>query len=274
MSTSGTEQNPYIVTTWAELVSKAAENGKYTKLGNDIDAMAEFPNGNIPQLVVKGNVDGDGHTINGVYNTESKTVIAFNASEVGILENTNFTNVNTSYSLINGISTQDNVIMRNCKFGGKMQDGYILQCSEGSQCGLLSGCSFNIKGGNLHFCYCYGNRTHSNCNIKMDTTATWLVAQYQIGATATFLNCYLDINAPNITEFTDDSRSYVKFDNTVLDLTTAKAVPIRVDSNSGVSIFNSDHAPNITESGNVKGVSTANWLNVSHLQSIGFDIVG
>lgn len=272
MSTSGTEQDPYIVTTWAELVSKAAENGKYTKLGNDIDAMAEFPNGNIPQLVVKGNVDGDGHTINGVYNTESKTVIAFNASEVGILENTNFTNINTSHSLIDGSSTQYNVIMRGCKFGGKIQSGYILY-RTGTYCGSLEQCSFNFRGGDLKFSYENNNNTYTNCNIKLQTLASCLIYNNSSGKVVTFRNCYLDLSSPNLVDFGDDYRTSVGFENSVIDVETDESPVFRVIA-SDVSIFNSDHAPNITESGNVKGVSTANWLNVSHLQSIGFDIVG
>lgn len=276
MSISGTgaQNDPYVVTTWAELVEKAYETEKYTQVANDIDVLAEYPSGNVPTLSIRGYVDGNDCTLKGVYNTESKHIIAFSPSYAGLLENANFANINTNYSLIdNRTGSSSHVNLKNCKFAGKMQGGYILNRPESYSSGGVEGCSFNIKGGDLHLCNDYYNQTYRNCNIKLDTNATYLCYQDAYNYACTWLNCYMEINAPNLTEFGDDYRSLMKFDNTVLDLTTPNAVPIRVSDNAGISIFNSDHAPNMTTTGNVKAVSTENWLNVSYLQSIGFDIM-
>ena len=274
ISGSGTQNDPYVVTTWVELVEKAAESGKYTQVGNDIDVLAEYPSGNVPTLSVRGYVDGNDCTLKGIYNTESKHIIAFSPSYNGLLENANFANINTSYSLIdNRASSASHVNIKNCKFAGKMQDGYILDRPESYYSGKVEGTSVNMKGGNMKLCNDYYNQTYTNCNIKIDTTATYLCNQNAYNYASIFLNCYMEINAPNLTEFGDSSTSFMKFDNTVLDLTTNNAVPFRVSDNAGISIFNSDHAPNMVTTGNVKAVSTENWLNVSYLQGIGFDIM-
>ena len=44
---TGTQADPYVVTTYAELVEKAAESGKYVKIGNDINITDEYPNGDM-----------------------------------------------------------------------------------------------------------------------------------------------------------------------------------------------------------------------------------
>lgn len=274
MSISGTgaQNDPYIVTTWAELVEKAAESGKYTQVGNDIDVLGEYPDGTMPTLIINGYVDGDGHVLRGMYNTESKHCIVFNASYSGTLTNCEFPNIDTVYSLINNRVNSNRTTITNCKFAGKVASGYILNRLD-DYCGSISGCSFNIKGGDLHFSNEYRDNTHMNCNIKMQTSAAWLIYNDAASRTTNFTNCYITISAPNLTEFTADTGYYMKLDNSVLDITTDNAVPIRKSDNAYVTIFNSDHAPNMVTTGNVKGVTTENWLNVSYLQGIGFDIM-
>lgn len=269
---TGTEQDPYVVTTYDELVAKAAESGKYVKIGNDINVLAEYPNGDVPTLVVNGYVDGDNKTISRIYNTENKHCISFNNSADSYIENTKFTNISTTYSLIdNSTSAQYHVTLRNCAFAGLMRDGYILN-RTGSYCGSVSGCSFNISGSDLHLVNDNYDNVYENCNIKVETSASWLCYNNARNRTATFDGCYLEISAPDLARFGDESSTYARFNNSVLDITTANAVGID-GNNSSVSIFNSTHAPNIATTGNTKGVSDEKWLDVAYLQSIGFNIV-
>ena len=67
---TGTIDDPYVVTTWDELAEKAALGSSsapvYVKLGNDINALDEYPDGNIPRITLAANVDGDGRTIRNI----------------------------------------------------------------------------------------------------------------------------------------------------------------------------------------------------------------
>ena len=65
---TGTQADPYVVTTWAELASKTSETGVYIKLGNDIDMNDEYPEGLTSGLTVKcAQIDGDGKAIKNLY---------------------------------------------------------------------------------------------------------------------------------------------------------------------------------------------------------------
>lgn len=61
---TGTQADPYVVTTWDELVAKAAESGKYVKLGNNIDMNDEYPEGITTYCTLNcTELDGDGKII-------------------------------------------------------------------------------------------------------------------------------------------------------------------------------------------------------------------
>ena len=176
----------------------------------------------MPTLTINGYVDGDGHVLRGMYNTESKHCIVFNASYSGTLTNCEFPNIDTVFSLINNRVSSNRTTITNCKFAGKVASGYILNRPD-DYCGAISGCSFNIKGGDLHFSNEYRDNTHLNCNIKMQTSASWLIYNDAASRTTNFTNCYFTISAPNFTEFTADTGydSYLwKFDGSDINPAT------------------------------------------------------
>jgi uncharacterized Zn finger protein len=49
---TGTQADPYVVTTYGELVEKAKTSGVYIELANDINIADEYPNENMPQLEI------------------------------------------------------------------------------------------------------------------------------------------------------------------------------------------------------------------------------
>lgn len=268
---SGTQDDPYVVSTWADLVEKAAVSGVYIKLGDDIDVLAEYPDGDMPTLVNIANIDGDGKTISRMYKTSENYCIMFSPSYNGLIENVNFTNINTNYSLIKNHAPQaSHINIKNCKFAGRIKSGRVLNRTDSYYSGRVINSSFNIKG-NVTFCSDNGVQTHENCYIKLDTTANHLVHQNSYYAT-TFVNCYLEVNGPNLTEFGDEASTLVAFDNSALDITTPNNVPFRATA-TGISIFNQTHAPLMAEARNIKAVLNGDWTNVSALQAVGFDIV-
>jgi len=271
---TGTQSDPYIVTTYAELVEKAAESGKYVKIGNDIDVLAEYPNGDVPMLVVNGYVDGDNKTISRIYNTQIAFTIHFNSSSVSYIKNTKFTNIVIATTLMNiDTSSNGHIILENCDFAGIMTgDGQILE-SGSNYFGSLKGCSFNMSGNSMRLAHITSSCTFTDCNIKLTTQSRYLCNSISRYYTPTFSNCYLEINDSNLEGILSYADGSALFNNTVLDITTQNAVGNINGNNTMVSIFNSTHAPNIATTGNTKGVSDEKWLDVTYLQSIGFNIV-
>ena len=68
---TGTQADPYVVTTYAELVEKAAESGVYIKVGNDINITSEYPEGNMPTLTLNSPIDGANKKISNWYKITS-----------------------------------------------------------------------------------------------------------------------------------------------------------------------------------------------------------
>lgn len=279
MSVSGTgaQADPYIVTTWAELVAKAAENDVYVKVGDNIDVMQEYDDGSAPTLVLNGYVDGDNKTISRWYNNGSRYLINSNNTADKYIENAIFTNIKTNYSLIyNQTSARygEHTIVRNCKFAGIMGDGYIFDGSNSNNNAMINGVVVNIKGNDLHLLKDYTSQDHSNCNIKLETSATWLNYIYAGDRDQKWYDSYFDITASNLTSIkSGDGR--VSFDNCVLDIKSDGAFTFDT-RNSMLSIFNSTNAPNaVGTAGKIVGVDDTHWLDANYLaNTVGFNIVG
>lgn len=276
VSGTGTQNDPYIVTTWAELVAKAAESGVYVKVGDNIDVMLEYSEGNAPTLVLNGYVDGDGKTISRWYNTGSNYLININNTADKYIENAIFTNIKTTYSLVyNQTSARygEHTAIRNCKFAGIMGDGYVFDGSNSNNNAMINGVVVNIKGNDLHLLKDYTSQNHSNCNIKLETNATWLNYIYANDRDQKWYDSYFDITAPNLTSIKGgDGR--VSFDNCVLDIKTDGTFTFDT-RNSMLSIFNSTNAPNaVGTAGKIVGVDDTHWLDAEYLEyTVGFNIV-
>lgn len=155
MTGTGTQENPYIITTAAELMNmnNSGSRDKYFKLGNDIDfSNTVYAENFVPITLLCRCFDGNGHTIRGIYknapdslanvfydksSSTAYTVLTIKNLTVEadlIGKNTklfNYTNSNATYSV------------QNCKF--------ILNFTEGdvSTESLIN--SLNLK---VNFSYC------------------------------------------------------------------------------------------------------------------------
>ncbi|MBR1824943.1 MAG: hypothetical protein IJ779_12060, partial [Ruminococcus sp.] len=61
------------------------------------------------------------------------------------------------------------------------------------------------------------------------------------------------------------------FDNSAFDIKTNKSWGWPNISGYSTSIFNGTSAPNVSATNAVKAVTDENWLNISYLNSIGFN---
>lgn len=68
MQGTGTQDNPYIYTTWAEFVQCAETDNCYCKQGNDIDMNEELPDGITSTVYMDAKeIDGNGYEIRNAY---------------------------------------------------------------------------------------------------------------------------------------------------------------------------------------------------------------
>lgn len=269
----GTEENPYLATTWAELVAYAAEGGKYVKVANDIDVLAEYSDGSAPTLVLNSYVDGDNKSISRWYCTGQRHMITTNNTTY--IKNTIFTNIKTGWSLVYNVSdgNSDHITVQNCKFAGIMGDGYVFNGQGDTRSGKLDGITVNIKGGNLKLIYQGGPSgfSNGNFNVKLKTSASYLWdSNYYM--TSSFYDSYFELDVPDMTSMSNSSR-YLHFDNCVLDITTDEELVIN-GGNSVLSIFNKTHASKIDDiAGKIVGIDDVNWHNPTALAEAGFNIV-
>lgn len=277
----GTQNDPYLATTWAELVTYASGNGNYVKVANNIDVLTEYPNGDAPTLVLNGNVDGDNKTISRWYCVESRYMIRTTNSTY--IKDTIFTNIKTNGSLIYNLSdgNSGHITVQNCKFAGIMGSGYVFDGQRDTRSGKLDSVTINIKGADLKLIYQggQGGFSNSNFNVKLVTTANILCDMYYQGMTNIFYDSYFNIDAPNLTKISESAgyNKKVNFDNCVIDLKTSaiespNTFPFDT-GNSLLTIVNNSHCPVSDVTGKILGVSDTNWYNATFLASQGFNIV-
>lgn len=276
---TGTQADPYVVTTYGELVDKAKTSGVYIELANDINIADEYPNENMPQLEIYGSVqiDGKNKKISN-WNKSSGYCVGNNYSNdyTSQIKNLIFANINLP-SGVNfahyecGRGNTDPEHFYNCKFYGKMYAGIIdgdrtrfkdcsinIERKSTGSFGLFNGKDATANANGIYF---------NNCYVKMK----WSGSASPVFADMNGINgkdSYFELEG-NVNSICQYMNAAV--DNCVVDLTTNSTVSTGGNPNVGMSIFNSTHAPNVTEGANFVGVTDANWLNTDYLASIGFN---
>lgn len=276
---TGTQADPYVVTTYGSLVEKAAENGVYIELANDINIADEFSSENMPTLEIYGGVqiDGKNKKISN-WNKSSGYCVGNNYSNdyTSQIKNLIFANIilpsDVSFAHYEcGRGNTDPEHFYNCKFYGKMYAGIIngdrtrfkncsinIERKSTGTFGLFNGgdASANAKG--IYF---------NNCYVKMK----WSGTASPVFADLNGINgkdSYFELQG-NVNIMCQYQEAAV--DNCVIDLTTNSSVSTGNNPNVSMSIFNLTHAPNITGGTNFVGVTDANWLDTDYLASIGFN---
>ena len=297
---TGTQADPFVVTTYSELVSKITNPDSlsecYIKVGNDIDIAEEYPFGDMPVLDFGNNVflDGDGKTITNWYYTGSETngVIKLysKTSHPCWMKNLNLANIvlksSAQYFLLissSGSGTQtNNILVENCTFVG-IFFGTVLSIQwENQNVSALKSCAFNVL---LKANAIFNRRTYTlpleSCNVR-------IVSEHQTGGNLIAVsstsspcphNCYFDISIPNAATGSSVTISNATYDNCVIKLRTPLGTTVSKKGNFGVSasdynvsILNTSDATGVEPDGStqIKEVTDQNWHDIAYLQSIGF----
>ena len=265
---TGTQADPYVVTTWDELVSKAAEFGKYVKLGADIDMNDEYPEGLNSAITINCNeIDGDGKSIKNIKTEANRLISTSNIN--GICKNLNFTNM-----LIGGGSNSTTMIYQSdyrgvykfnhCKFSGRFEGnssqksqivyGYVRfdYCSFNFQ--LMSNSRILAEHSSKHHIFLY----YCNINLTGDTSETLYII---------LKNSYVKGSLSNATVCAEAQNNSERGLYSVLDVT---APAYTADSLTQLVLANSDKCSNIGQY--LTSVTTAQLTNAEYLSSIGFPI--
>lgn len=272
MAGNGIQNDPYIVDTYAELVTKAALGG-YIKIGSDINIIEEYPDGDMPPLLIaNSDIDGDGKVISNWY---------FTTAESWCIESTD-SNDTTSciHDLIirnvyikdtaNGLCkrAEDNgerPFFVNCDISGKL---YTPITTDTSQLLRFKDCSLNLNLSDNKPFGQYGGY-FDNCYVTMASTTTSNFFSDLMGKTGK--DSYFELSLPSLAANSRLDAYGAGFENCVLDVTSNAAFYVG-GGTSAVSIINTTHAPNCIPDGtNTKGVDNTNWLDTAYLSSIGFN---
>lgn len=296
---TGTHDDPFVVTTYSELVSKITNPdnlaGCYIKVGNDINIADEYPFGDMPTLDFGVNVflDGDGKTITNWYHINNSPVINMkkypcrmeNLSIRNIIHKPVSSSALFLQVMIESSTNITNPLIDNCIFVGESFGTFCSLFSNSKTVQVVRSSVFNILcHGNTYFTHTSGGvygLHFESCNTKIvsEGGGSGLLA---FGTTHIPKNSYFDISIPNGNPTASNiTVSDGKFDNCIIKLSTplsseAQTKSIFGASNSElpVSIINTSASPGVEPetATQLKEVTDQNWHDIAYLQSIGFSV--
>lgn len=273
---TGTIDDPFVVTTYSELVNTASAVGSYIKVGNDINITDEYPDGDMPNLDVKSIIDGDNKTISNWYarytNETKDVIIVYNT---GVIKNLNLQNIyailsSSSGFVANADSNDDTYCFENCNISGVILSGRFF---EGYYCKyLMKDCSVNLLFKTSAFVYIsqayMKDAEINNCYVKLKSESNYHLFNSEASYDP-------DLGRDSYYEIDQVAFGMPKtfiFSNCVFDITTNSTFTFNInDSSASPSIINTTKAPNCTPQNKLLGVSDENWLNTEYLASIGFN---
>lgn len=267
---TGTSADPYVVTTWDELVAKASETGVYIKLGNYIDMNDEYPEGLETGFQIKcAEVDGDGKTIKNLFVKSSYLIN--NGGRGSIWKNTNFLNLalgngNTATKFYHdsGGFVEHELTLYLCKFSGRINGGTGNAKSYFTSGELtLNRCSLNIEL-SANSAIAVPSSSISTCKMQYcNVHLTGATSEEQI---MVLDNSYVKGTLSNASIDTT-SYSGTKSVYSVLDITIPSATG---SSGTNLVLANSEKCSSIEQY--LTSVTTAQLTNATYLSGIGFPI--
>lgn len=261
---TGTQADPYVVTTYAELVENVGYG--YVRIGNDINITDEYPDGDMPVLTVNYTIDGNGKTISNWYRTTGGRLI--NIYDSAHIDNLTLKNIYVTYNDdIFGFPANNNIWrFNNCKFSGYVRGRLY---NNSNPYNHFKNCSFNIKTGNdMSYSYVM-NSNCLNCYIHIHFTQKGGYGLF--GNNTEVENSYIEITADDSVKNIVNIGGFGSVTNCVIDSYLTTSQSIESYSSQALSIINSTHAPNYTVSGKMALVDDEHWLDTTYLASIGFN---
>lgn len=171
ISGTGVQGDPFVVTTWDELVTAAGDIGSYVKLGNDIDLNDEYPSG-IPATLVLDCVelDGDGYKIKNLVSNNLGNVFQMGQGTSISIKNFKLLNFLIVSAFSDGVlfnATGKTINFELCQFSGRFfsESNYLNLFGSGTI--NLNRCSHYIESQGKFRTVAEDNQFQCNyCNMK------------------------------------------------------------------------------------------------------------
>lgn len=172
ISGTGVQGDPFVVTTWDELVTAAGDIGSYVKLGNDIDLNDEYSSG-IPATLVLDCVelDGDGYKISNLVSNNLGNVFQMGQGTSVSIKNFKLLNFLIVSAFSDGVlfnATGKTINFELCQFSGRFFSESNYLNLFGSGIINLNRCSYYIESQGKFRTVAEDNQFQCNyCNMKL-----------------------------------------------------------------------------------------------------------
>lgn len=265
MTGSGTQQDPYILTTWAELIANRSESSYSIWQGGDLDFNTIAPNGFTSDVTIHGAVDFSGATFK---NLNLRSCSLKMKHGVGSIKNWNLLNcyILPEYGAIyfgTALYNYINDVKISAIVTESSDNHSILSCGYGYGYMYFNRCAITLECISTNKVYLTGNIcTFYDCalNFNLETPAVSL-GDYQRG---TFNNC--KITGKVLNSYGNAVKLGSGHVSSFFDLNEGTYE----GSSSPVSVYNSEKCT-ITGEG-MEGCTTSELGDAEYLHSIGFPI--
>jgi len=272
ISGTGTQADPYIVDTWADLVT-AVETSKTTYVKVDTSTVATWDfakmvEGGLTTSInwIAAEVDGNGLTIKGLFGTAARWFSKSDATYQAVVKNLNLLDMSKT-TVTTGVFYGRSFEFRNCKFSGVIEGGNFF---ESYSSGVATFTTGGIDGNDPRGCaFAF--------NFSGDARLT--------SVACTFNHCNMNFDGTSTNTSTQEMKMYeskisgkmpwASFKNSgggqnVID---AEIDTIGTWSNTsgGVTLINTDKlASSLTVPSGFTGVTSTQMLDVDALEAVGF----
>lgn len=256
MTGSGTQANPYIVSTWSDFIAAATISfDTYIEFvpNTVIDLNNVQPEGFSSALSLAGHIDGKNSVIKNLVVNDPYGRI-FDVSGLD-LKNISFLNMRGSRKIFERQMSTSSLTLYKCQFSGRLDSpDDIIYMSRGS----CSRCSFTLE-------------VHGSGNVLFNWDSDYSVQYCRIDISGTNTGSYINIgNVSNCYITGKHSTKIEAYGSTnVVDFT---APAFESDSFASNILVNSDKCSSIQSLSGVHAVTSAQLIDASYLSSIGFPI--
>lgn len=256
MTGSGTQANPYIVSTWSDFITAATiSTDTYIEFvpNTVIDLNNVQSEGFSSALSLAGHIDGKNSVIkNLVVNDQYGRI--FDVSGLD-MKNISFLNMRGSRKIFESQMSTSSLTLYKCQFSGRLDNPDDIIDMSGGSC---SRCSFTLE-------------VHGSGNVSFNLDSDYFVQYCRIDISGTNTGSYISIgNVSNCYVTGKHSTKIEVYGSTnVVDFT---APAFGSDSFSSNILVNSDKCTNIPEQAGIFPVTTAQMKDAAYLASLGFPI--
>lgn len=292
---SGTSSDPYIVTTWGELVQAAKQDGKYIEFPREpgtINIEEEYGKNEPPELEIRSgaHINGNGWTIHGLWSKTHDCISNRYAYKnyFSYIKNLNFGSFHSQgdWFMSNGTNGYTAVCIENCTFGGICEKNFMRLASTNDVAsqpmnGYIKKCAMTIDFTSLSdscFLQLYhdaprGSVIVSDVTTKLTSAGKLYISEFGVVGRnkATIQNCLFGVTANNCEIFSESS-SDTQISGCIFTGDSQSALDIGTGTPQTVNVFDEEGFPNAVESINFVGVPRDKIGDAAYLSNLGLSI--